>query len=108
MKNWKIAKQGSKWYISWYNIKNEPMDEYPQKYNKVYQNNPKKYFKKIFKLFRGEYGIEFVHQWNNSQIIWETPNKLYWCQFRNSSNYEKKGKWCWKCWKQNNDHVCCG
>lgn len=75
MKNWSYYKKG--WSISWYNIKNELDDSYNKKFNEAYKNNPDKYFKKVFRLLRNEYGIEYVHMWNTSHILWQTPIYIY-------------------------------
>lgn len=108
MKNWHVNKIKNKLYISWYNIKNEPIDEYPQKYNKIYQENPKEYFKKIFKIYICDYGIEFTHMWSGSHIVFETPSHLYWLKFRTSENYAEKGHFKLSFSRTLNTGDCCG
>ena len=111
MSNWRINKMGI--YISWYNFKNEPEDDYNKKYNDVYQNLKKnglgsKYFKYIFKIMFGNYGLEVVHIWNNSNIIWLTKKNLYLFIWRESSNYKEYGKLKFRCFKYTNTGDCSG
>lgn len=105
MKNWSYYKHG--WSISWYNFKNETEGSFNRTYNNAYKNNPKEYFKKVFHLLWHEYGIEFVHMWNCSRILWQTPKNIYWLIFRDSNNVDVKGKWKIKYFKTSNDHVMC-
>lgn len=106
MANWKINKKG--WFISWYNIKNEPMDEYPQCYNEVYQNNPKEYFKKIFKFKYKGIGIEYVNEWNGTRLLFVGSRNIYWFYLRQSSHYTDKAKWKIEFKVSSNDGVDCG
>lgn len=106
MKNWSYYKKG--WSISWYNFKNELDDSYAKTFNEAYKNNPDKYFKKVFHLMWKEYGIEYVHMWNTSHLLWQTPKNIYWFKFRVSDRFDKKGKWKFKVMKTTNDHVSCG
>lgn len=94
------------WHISWFDIKNLGDDDYLKKYNQIYQENKKSYFRKIFYFLYNEYGIEFSHTFGNSHIIWQTPKTIYWCIFRDSMDPTKKGKWCFKLRKTINDHTC--
>lgn len=105
MMNWSFNKYG--WSISWFNIKNLSEEDYYKKYNQGYQENGKSYFKKIFHFLYKEYGVEFVHIFDHSHILWETPRNIYWLIFRKSSNYSTKGRLCFKLMKTSNYHIGC-
>ena len=98
MKNFIYYKHN--WIIQWYNFKNESIDSYQKKYNIFYKNNPKKYFKKTFHFTYRKYGIEWVHEWSRSYLIWKTPKKYYFLHFR-ISTVDKKAKYCCRIFKQN-------
>lgn len=106
MSNWN--KHWKKLSISWYNIKNEPEDDYCKKHNEAYQKNKDDYYKKIFHIFWGEYGICWQNTWSNTALIFESPEHLYWMMFKDSEHWTKKSRWKFKCWKQRNDHTSCG
>lgn len=96
MKNWVYNKHG--FLINWFNVKND--------LNYTYNN--KDFFKKVFHCMYNEYGIEFVHMWNTSHLLWQTSKSIYWLIFRKSERFEVKGKWCFKLMKTTNDHTSCG
>lgn len=111
MSNWHLTKRC--WYISWFNFKNLDEDNYSKKYNIVYQKLKenglgKNYFKYIFKFMYKEYGIEFVHSWNKSNIIWSTHKNLYWFMWRDSNLYNEYGKWKLRLFKDTNTGDSCG
>lgn len=111
MGNWHLNKW--KWYISWYNFQNLDEDDYSKKYNDVYQELKekgigRKYFKYIFKFEYNNCGIEFVHSWDSSHMVWITKKNLYWFIWRDSNLYREYGKWKLRCFKSSNDGVSCG
>lgn len=106
MKNWNCYKHN--WYISWFDIKNVSEDDYLKSCNQIYQENKETYFKKIFNFMYKEHGIHFAHVFDSSHIVWQTPKNIYWCIFRDSERYDRKGKWCFRLNKTTNDNVSCG
>lgn len=103
----------NKWFrFSYFNIKNLPEDSYDKEYNEVYQNNKKDYFKVIIKwLWEVPHipfeGIEFVHMWNQTNLVFSGTDNNYWLMLRESNRYDQKGKWCFKVFKTSNDHCSC-
>lgn len=105
MENWNINKNN--WYISWYNFRNLPEDDYSKKYNDVYQNMKKfgiesEFYKYILKIKYKGYGLEAVHIFNSgTRLIWHTKKYLYWLILREG------GKWTLKFTKSKNTGDCC-
>ena len=103
-----------KWFrCTWYNIRKQPENSFEKKYNKVYQQNKEKYFKKIFHWnwsvpHINFEGIEFVHCWERTHLVFSGAKNLYWIIFRDSSNYGERGKFKLKAFKTSNDHCSCG
>lgn len=111
MSNWKYCK--NKWWISWFNFKNVPEDDYIKKFNRTYQDMKSygigwEYFRYIFKLKFDEIGLEVVHEWDSSHIIWFTKKYAYWFIWRDSSNCNKRGRLKFRCFKDINDGTECG
>lgn len=101
-----------KWFsFTWYNIRKKAEDSYDKEYNEVYQKNKDEYFKIIMHWnwsvphipFEG---VEFIHMWNRTHIVFKGTDNLYWIQFRDSQRYDERGKWHFKLMKSTNDHCC--
>lgn len=98
------------WFkFSYYNIKNEPEDNYVKAYNEAYQNNKNDYFKIVihwlwFVPHISFEGVEFAHQWNKTQLVFSGTKNNYWILLRDSDSYKERGKWKLRIFKSTNDH----
>lgn len=102
------------WFkFSKYDFKKEPEDSYPKMYNEAYKLHKDEYFKRIYHWnwfvphvpFEG---IEFVHEWQSTHIVFCGTENLYWIFFRQSPRWDERGKWKFKLMKCSNDHTSCG
>ena len=93
------------WFkFSKYDFKKEPEDSYSKMYNETYKHHKDEYFKKIYRwLWSVPYvpfkGIVFVHQWQDTHIVFCGAKNLYWIFFRQSPRCDVRGKWNFKLMK---------